>query len=80
MWYIKLNKIREDKGLKLLIDFEVWTEKRMKNALKNNKEYQLDVKNKNKDNKPNITNKPKPKQKNEGRLLDFKSFISESKD
>lgn len=78
MWYIKLNKVREDKGLKLLIDFEVWTEIRMKNALKNNKEYQLDVKNKN--NKPNITNKPKPKQKNEGRLLDFKSFISESKD
>jgi len=78
MWYIKLNKIREDKGLKLLVDFELWTEKRMKNALKNNKEYQLDVKNKNKDNKPNITNKPKPK--NEGRVLDFKSFISENID
>lgn len=78
LWYLKLSKIREEKELKPLIDFEVWTAKRIKNALKNNKEYQLAVKNKNKDNKPSIADKPKPK--NEGKLLDFKSFISESKD
>ena len=80
LWYNKINNLRIDKKLKELIEYQVWLSKRIEKALKNDKEYQERFKNRFKDD----MKKPKPvkpeKAKNEGRLLDFKSFISESID
>jgi hypothetical protein len=80
LWYNKINNLRLDKKLKELIEYQVWLSKRIEKALKNDKSYQERFKNRFKDD----MKKPKPvkpeKAKNEGRLLDFKSFISENID
>jgi len=78
LWYNKINNLRLDKKLKELIEYQVWLSKRIEKALKNDKSYQERFKNRFKDD----MKKPKPAkpEKNEGRLLDFKSFISENID
>lgn len=79
LWYNKINNLRIEKKLKELIEYQIWLQKRIQKALKNDKAYQERYKNRKKDDLKKPT-PVKPKKKNENRVLDFKSFLLENND